>query len=294
LFKKILFPTDFSKYAEKTLEFGFELKNLGAKEVVLIHVIEKDIISYVDTFAGVDIETIIEDARKIAEKKLLEEVAIIEQHGIKARYITPIPVGDPVEEIVRAAENEKVSLILIGSKGKDVLKATLLGSVSEGVIRLSHVPVIVTKFKIEKKDGEVSYEQTVRKMFGKILYAHDLSENSNDILKYVKVAALSGDKEVVLLHVVEAKSKKEIESNEKVAKEKLNAIKSELENEGISVKLIIKCGTPHKEILNTAKEENATIIMMGSTSHGKLLGSTVDAVIRRAKIPVFVYKERKL
>jgi len=40
MFRKILYPTDFSKDAEKALEYVKKLKEAGTEEVVILHVID--------------------------------------------------------------------------------------------------------------------------------------------------------------------------------------------------------------------------------------------------------------
>ena len=41
MFKKILYPTDFSVEAGRALEFVKQLKNAGSEEVVMLHVIDR-------------------------------------------------------------------------------------------------------------------------------------------------------------------------------------------------------------------------------------------------------------
>ncbi len=40
MFKKILYPTDFSEDAKKALEYVKKLKEAGTEEVVILHIIE--------------------------------------------------------------------------------------------------------------------------------------------------------------------------------------------------------------------------------------------------------------
>jgi nucleotide-binding universal stress UspA family protein len=62
--------------------------------------------------------------------------------------------------------------------------------------------------------------------------------------------------------------------------------------EGFRVKLEVKRGMPSREIMATAAEEKASVIVMGS--HGKsnikemLMGSVSENVIKHAKVPVLV------
>jgi nucleotide-binding universal stress UspA family protein len=52
-------------------------------------------------------------------------------------------VGDPVESVVRAAEEHSVDVIVVGTHHKGFLSRLFAGSVSEGVTRHAHCPVLV-------------------------------------------------------------------------------------------------------------------------------------------------------
>lgn len=276
--KRVLFPTDFSDCANKAMQYLKDLKAAGLEEIIFIRVI--NLTKLVGVTSGFDIDSWIRQEEEESKKKLEDLVRLTRGIGLKAKYITPIPAGDPVSEIVKAAEKEDVSLILMASRGKGLLKEILLGSVSEGVIRRATRPIIVVKVK--KKDGECALP--VENLFSKVLYTHDLSEYSYKISEYVKHFALSGGRDVVLLHVREEK--------ERESMEKLQQIKREFEESGIKVKVVIRDGVPYKQIIKVAKEENATLIMMGSRGLGfveGMLGSTTDAVIRHSDLPVFVH-----
>jgi nucleotide-binding universal stress UspA family protein len=47
--------------------------------------------------------------------------------------------------IVEFAENEKVDLIVVGTRGASGVKRMLLGSVASGVVTYAHCPVLVVK-----------------------------------------------------------------------------------------------------------------------------------------------------
>ncbi len=78
-------------------------------------------------------------AQKVIDyfKKALEEKGIT---GIKP----VIKEGHPVEEILATAEEEKVDMIVIGSKGRR-LHNILMGSVSREVANRADVPVLIAK-----------------------------------------------------------------------------------------------------------------------------------------------------
>lgn len=297
MFKKILYTTDFSEYARATLECAGELKGIGAEEVVLLHVIdEKSVIGISGSAAP---ELLIAELQKEAERKLEELKSLVERRGIEASAVKPVPVGNPAEKIIKIAEKEDVSLILIGARGKGVIREAFLGSVSNAVVRRAVKPVLVTKFKIAQKLGKAYCELIFKPMFRKILYPTDFSECAERALEYVKRVKEAGAEEVVALHVVEkGETKEEIERNKKEAEKRLKGVAGELTKLGFTVKTLVEVGIPPKEILKVANEEKATVVMMGSRGlgfiKGMLIGSTSDRVVREAEIPVFMCKREIL
>jgi nucleotide-binding universal stress UspA family protein len=84
-------------------------------------------------------EAMDQKAKKVLDhyKKTLEDKGIT---GIK----TVIKEGHPADEIIKAAEEEGVDMIMVGSKGKRVSNL-FMGSVSREVVNRAEVPVLVVK-----------------------------------------------------------------------------------------------------------------------------------------------------
>ena len=66
-----------------------------------------------------------------------------EEAGIESA--STILEGDPVDEILSAADNRCVDLIVMGSRGCGAFAGALLGSVSSAVVQHANVPVLVAK-----------------------------------------------------------------------------------------------------------------------------------------------------
>lgn len=94
----------------------------------------------------------------------------------------------------------------------------------------------------------------------------------------------------VLLESLQGTELKEI--LDKKAEEILDRYKKPLEAKGVTgIKTVIKAGHPAEEILKTAKEEGADMIIIGSKGkrmHTVLLGSVSREVANNADIPVLV------
>ena len=63
---------------------------------------------------------------------------------------------------------------------------------------------------------------------------------------------------------------------------------------GIEASTILERGTPSDAILTAVEREGSDLLIMGAYGHSRvrelLLGSTTDAILRRAKVPVLLYR----
>jgi nucleotide-binding universal stress UspA family protein len=143
MFKKILFPTDFSDVSKKALGYIRQLKQAGLKEVIVLHVIDEREIDAIFQHSGVRFEDMVRSIRADAKKEMEAVERDLEGNGFIVKV--KIERGIPFQIILRVEDEEDVSAIVIGSHGKSNIKEMLLGSVSEAVIRKSEKPVLVVK-----------------------------------------------------------------------------------------------------------------------------------------------------
>ncbi len=54
-------------------------------------------------------------------------------------------MGEAAREVVNLAEEIGTGLIAVGSRGRGKAKRTLMGSVSDAVVRHAHCPVLVVR-----------------------------------------------------------------------------------------------------------------------------------------------------
>lgn len=143
MFRKILYPTDFSERSKKALPFLRQLKDAGAEEVVILHVVDTRSLHIPEIFAIMDLSLLGEKQAVEAARKANLLAANLEEIGVKATV--RIEKGIPFKEILKLEKEENVSLIVIGSHGTSNVEEMLLGSVSEKVIRKAKNPVLVIK-----------------------------------------------------------------------------------------------------------------------------------------------------
>jgi nucleotide-binding universal stress UspA family protein len=143
MFKKILYPTDFSDVSKKAIDYIKQLKGGGSETVIVLHVINERGMRAIERYASADsveIEhRIMDDAKQ--ELKVIEDD--LKKSGFKVK--TVIQRGVPLLEILKAEKEENISVIVIGSHGKSNLEEMFLGSVSEKVSRKCKSPVLIVK-----------------------------------------------------------------------------------------------------------------------------------------------------
>jgi nucleotide-binding universal stress UspA family protein len=142
--KTILVPCDFSPYAEHALTWAVRIATQSQAKVTLLYAVPIFArLSYTEVPALMDIPKI--------ERQLVAEGEAQLRKFISAHNFGPVPVqprallGEPFTVICRAAEEEHVDLIVMGSHGRTGLSHVFLGSVAERVVRHAPCPVLVAR-----------------------------------------------------------------------------------------------------------------------------------------------------
>jgi len=143
MFKKILYPTDFSEVSKKAISYIKQLKEAGTQEVVVLHVLNEKGIEAMALYASGSFDELLQRVEKEAADEMKEIEADLKESGFKVKL--RIEIGIPLTDILKVEQEEGVSTIVIGSHGKSNVKEMLLGSVSEKVIRKSKNPVLVIR-----------------------------------------------------------------------------------------------------------------------------------------------------
>jgi nucleotide-binding universal stress UspA family protein len=142
MFKKILFPTDFSDVSRKAVTYIKQLKGAGAQEVIVLHVIDQKELMVLSRAT----EQYLQITAQM-ENEVEKEMAAVETDLTAAGFHVKLSVktGIPFTEIMAAVVEEKASVIVLGSHGKSNISEMLMGSVSENVIRHATVPSLVIR-----------------------------------------------------------------------------------------------------------------------------------------------------
>lgn len=201
---------------------------------------------------------------------------------------------DPYKLIVEDAAKKQADVIIMGRRGRTGLKRLMMGSVTAKVIGHSPCKVLVvpSAAKIEWKNMIVATDGS---RFGNsaALEAISIAKQCGGNLTIVSVVSSDG-----LVHIEHSRlhlkdiAEKEIVDTEKNIKE----LKELALKEGVKAEGLILSGKPAEAIINTAKEKNADLILLGS--HGRtgldrlLMGSVTERVIVLSPCAVMVVKTK--
>ena len=148
--KKILVAVDGSK---ASLNAGDQAINLAKKhqaELTALYVIPSDIrYGYLEDVVTPGLpgplKEVVMTAMQGGQKYVDEVKQKASETKISVRTDVVISSTTVVKAIVEYAEEKKMDLIVIGSKGMSGLKRMLLGSIASGVVTYAHCPVLVVK-----------------------------------------------------------------------------------------------------------------------------------------------------
>jgi universal stress protein A len=139
-----------------------------------------------------------------------------------------------------------------------------------------------------------------------ILVPMDFSDSARKALQYALAFARLFKVEITLLHIApELAEDSRVtfampELQQEILQEAADNLCKEIERAGmpeVKVSPVVKKGTPFHEIVETARQMNADLIVIGT--HGRtglkhvFMGSTAERVVRHAPCPVLVVRERE-
>lgn len=168
--KTILVPTDFSNNANNALKYANDFAKVINNKIVLLHSY-LPIVGKYSVISGIVAEDIA--IQKKSSEKKLEKVS---SKYVKVPSSHLVKIGDPIDEIIDAAQKSKSQLIVMGTHGASGLKRILFGSNTSNVISKSNIPVLAIpqRYRFKKINS--------------IVYATDLNNTINELKHIIPIA----------------------------------------------------------------------------------------------------------
>jgi nucleotide-binding universal stress UspA family protein len=294
---RILCPIDFSEISRHALDHAFAFARWYRARLTVLHVL--NVLLPVPPPTGIpggvvglpllNPNDVAEEARRFAglidgAPRDQADVVVIE--------------GSPVREILRRAEEMPADLLVMGTHGRSGFEALFLGSVTEKVMRSTHVPVLTVPPAVDRV-------QTVT--YKTILCPVEFSDPSTRAMEYAFTLAEETGARLILLHVIELlvdapqireASPFRVPEYERHLEEDARArLRSAIPEEArvwCTPEERVLSGKAYRVILDLAEQEKAEVIVMGVHGKGalnrRLFGSTTHHVIREARCPVLTLR----
>jgi len=141
LYRKILLPTDGSKYSDKSEKHALALAAANNAEIIALSVVENGF-----SLNLPDTETISEVTQLLHEetmKNLNKVERLRDEENLDVKITKKVAEGSPAKVILETIEEEDVDLVVIGSSGKTGIDKFLMGSVAEKVVKSAKCCVLV-------------------------------------------------------------------------------------------------------------------------------------------------------
>lgn len=291
MFEKILFPTDFSAYANAVFSCLSDLQKAGLQTVILLNVIRDSTVPMTEEARRGDLQRVEWSAR---EQLNILQMAL---SGTGLRVITRIAYGSPAEQILQTAYDERVSLIVMGAQGKTLSEQLLLGSVAYQVARYSTIPVLLQKAHTVRSLERTECHLMCEQMFLRVLHPTDFSDCANTAFHLIRRLKNAGTQEVIVLHVqderaMQHRSTDQVAEFDQKDQARLDKLYSALRILGIEARVLLRRGHPVIETLRVADELQASLIVLGTKGRSAireiLSGSTFENIMRLSPYPVLM------
>jgi len=197
--QKILVPTDYSNDAKNAAIYALEIAAKTNSEIIFLHTYHVPVF-YNDSNVYESYKIILENIEKEEEQKMkvfLDDLMEFENGKFNSIDITSqVKLGFLKDIILELAQNEKIDLIVMGTRGASGIKKALIGSNTSNLINESNIPVLAVP------------ENSVFKGLDRIVFACDyhLTENENKLYLLTELALLFGS-EILIFNVIDDQEK---------------------------------------------------------------------------------------
>lgn len=279
---QILAATDFSTRSNRALrQAGLLAQAQKDSRLHVVHVVDDD-----------QPDDLIRIEKREAERLLGEQISSMpELQGTKSRALTI--TGDPFDGILKAANEVKADLIVMGSHRKQMLLEIFTGTTIERVARKGNFPVLMVNHEAQRK-------------YTNVVASIDMSENSANALKVALSTGLIGDAGATLLHAFPAPIKGKmyiagadqasmdsyIEKERQQAMDELLRFLAANEMQDGRWFYRLEEGAPMEIIARAVSEMRPDLLVMGT--HGRsavskvLMGSVTVEALRTLNVDILV------
>jgi len=286
--KNILFLTDFSEPSVAALPFATTIAHAYSAEVHALHVLLPAPYTYMTPEMAA---TTLDDQEEMARA----EMQRVEAQLMGLPHETTIERGTGVWSVLSEVLKEReIDLIVLGTHGRTGLQKFLLGSSAEEVFRRAGVPVLTI-------GPTVRYGAHSGGRFRCVLFATDFNDLSVTAAAYAVSLAQENQARLVLLHVLPNPARTKMARVEELSvAEAMHQLRSLVSDEAelwCRPEAMVQHGDPGEQILATANQCGADLVVLGVRGMGAWAGVTTHVerataynVVVHAQCPVLTVR----
>jgi nucleotide-binding universal stress UspA family protein len=286
--KNILYLTDFSEPSEVAIPFAIAIAREYGARLHALHVLTPVPLAYISPeSAGAAIEGIEECAS--SEMRRIDSLLTGVAHEII--LVRSESLWQTVEQILSGRE---IDLIVLGTHGRTGALKLLLGSVAEEIFRRANVPVLTIGPSVRRGIHNGG-------RFHRVLYATDFTQEAQAAAPYAISMAEENKARLILLHVLPdpagKKTDRAAQDSAANVMHQLYELVPQSAEIGSRPEATVRYGTPSDRILETARELNADLIILGVCDAGRRIGAathlertTAHKVVAHAPCPVLTIR----
>lgn len=284
MFEKILIASEIVPGFDDVLRCVNSLKKIGTRNCLLLQCLSpQEVNDTLSTFTF----SIFHDHLARQKEALIQygfDVSVKELFGVLT------------DEINRIALEEDCSLIVTGPMARSMIGNLLTGGVAFDMLYHAKKPLLIAR--APNKQEPVITGPAACDLTGHVLFPTDFSENANLAFACLKQMVVDGIRKVTLLHVqdrvhIEPHLLDRLDEFNETDTGRLRQMARDLEVAGAAeVSITLLYGSPSAEILRLVKEQNISMVIMGSQGRGFIkeiyLGSVSHTVARQAAAAVLL------
>ena len=293
--RKLLVCLDGSLASIEGLRYAVAIAGANGSEILLQRVLERSVGSHPRPVDAVGAEV----ARVEATQYLQRVKAELKQRGYTAQ--TRLVEGSPAEQIIRVADKEQVSLIVLATHGSRGATQFRLGGTAQKVVQHAHQSILLAR---SSGDSVVNAECTLKR----ILVLLDGSQSAEASLVSAQTLAKEQGAELVLGHVAtcpDLPSNEPLirrdqdllqrleERNLELVRRFLRTLEQALSGEGLATRsVVVRNADTRQGVLDLVQEVRADLMVLAS--HGQTSsrhanhGSLTQHLLSYSPVPLWV------
>lgn len=271
--RNIAIATDFSPWSDRAMQHALVIARRFGAVLHVLHIIRRSEFAFVpDLMVQLD---------ELAERDCEDMMSVLRaghsldgiEHHCWNLY------GECSEVFGEFVRDQKIDLLVLGTRGRTGISKLLLGSIAEEISQCVACPVLAI--------GPSSRRATSQLEVKRVLFATDLSRESYSAIPYVLTAANTWGADIDVLNLC-------LSANSN-AQHAIGDLKRKIDllaegKQDLSVRYYIQPGTPPATVLNFARHNKEDLIVLGFDHHsfpfsGSLLSHAYE-IVRRSTCPV--------